>query len=175
VIETQARLQSLPKDVLIDLADAGAIDNFPVSSSQIKRFAKQDVSYEQGNMKKSSLWVDHIENELYEPGDKVSTDKIGPVYPPTVSGADGIHVYIDKATQFGFIIIGKFQTSDDLSRYHSIANSFYKLHGYNIRILQQDALPAAMSASAQVDAMDEQIDLRFKSPYQHEGQDESFC
>ena len=174
VIETQARLQSLPKDILIELAESGAINNFPVTASQIKRFAQQDVSYIKGNIRKSSLW-DHIkDSEFCEPGDKVSTDKMGPISPPTVSGADGIHVYIDKATRFGFCIIGRYQTSEDLNQYHSIANSYYKLHGHRIRVLQQDALPAAMSATAQIEAMNEEIDLRFKAPYQHEGQDESF-
>ena len=174
VIETQAKLQSLPKEVLVELADSGAINNFPVTAQQIKRFAQQDVSYIKGNIRKSSLW-DHInDGEYCEPGDKVSTDKMGPISPPTVSGADGIHVYIDKATRFGFCIIGRYQTSEELSKYHSIANSYYKLHGHRIRVLQQDALPAAMSASAQTEAMDEEIDLRFKAPYQHEGQDESF-
>ena len=65
----------------------------------------------------------------------MSTDKVGPITPPTVSGANGIHIYIDKVTKNGFVIIGKFQTSDDLNQYHKIANDYYKLHGHRIRQL----------------------------------------
>ena len=65
----------------------------------------------------------------------MSTDKVGPITPPTVSGANGIHIYIDKVTKYGFVIIGKFQTSDDLNQYHKIANDYYKLHGHRIRQL----------------------------------------
>ena len=179
VVELQAQLQSLPVEVLMELADSGAIDNFPVSSQQIKHYSVQNVPYIQGNITKSSLWKksgenDEDDDEACEAGDEVAMDEGGPISPPTISGADSIMAYKDKVTKYGFIIIAKHKKTEDLNMYHNIANNHYKLHGHRIRRLKQDALPAAMTVSAQLAAMEQQIDLRFKSPHQHEGADEEF-
>ena len=101
------------KGALIDLAKSGAIANFPVSPAQLRTHWHENVPHILGTFSKPS--VRNFPRLRGEPGDIVSTDRLGPISPVTIGKHDGIHVFIDYATLYLMIILSKSQTSKDLA------------------------------------------------------------
>ena len=172
VLRTQQRFFTFSKQSLIDLAKSGAIANFPVSPIHISRYWTENVPHILGTFAKPSVRR-FVRPHRGEPGDIVSTDRLGPINPPTLGKNDGIHVFIDYSTLFQIIIFSKSQSSADLASVIERASKKYALYNHKIKLIRQDSLSAAMAQAAEDKADDLSIRQEFRSPHHHEGSDEN--
>ena len=171
VRRTQQRFFTFSKGALLDLARSGAIANFPVTPAQLRAFWHENVPHILGTFSKPS--VRHFPRARGEPGDIVSTDRLGPITPVTIGKHDGIHVFIDYATLYLMIVLSKSQTASDLATIMETVSKKYALHNHRIKRMRQDALPAAMAPATEEMADQLAIRQEFRSPHHHEGSDEN--
>jgi hypothetical protein len=164
VLRTQQKFYTFSQGSLVELAKSGAIANFPVTSAQLNKYWHENVPHILGTFTKPSVRK-FVRHHRGEPGDIVSTDRLGPITPPTLGKNDGVHVFIDYATLFQMLVFSKSQTSIDLASVIERVSKKYSLHNHKIKLVRQDALPAAMTPEVEDKTDDLGIRQEFRSCY----------
>jgi hypothetical protein len=111
---------------------------------------------------------DEEDKREFAPGEYISADPIPRVTPVSINGNSNAYIFVDRATGYMHAIPTKETKSEDfIQALHSVVG-FYKMHGYNTKILQTDNEKHLISGEVTAYLAEEGIRYENSVAYAHE-------